>query len=60
MTDLPTDYRALILGSIAGNPAGDICVRCDGTAWVLCPDPILGDYVDVPCPLCAAHLRAVR
>lgn len=60
MTGLPTDYRAIILGSIGGDPDADICVRCDGTGWVMVPDPILGDWLDVPCPLCAPSLRAVR
>lgn len=59
MTVLPSDYRALILGSIAGDPAADICVRCNGTGWVFVPDPILGDYLDAPCPLCAQPLRAL-
>lgn len=49
---LPTDYRALILGVLAGDPTSDICVRCDGTGWTLAPDPVLGDWTDIPCPLC--------
>lgn len=58
MTVLPSDFRVLILSSIAGDPAADICVRCSGTGWILAPDPIIGDYLDVPCPLCCA-LRIV-
>lgn len=60
MTSLPSDFRVLILGAIAGDPDADICVRCDGTGWILSPDPILGDYIDVPCHLCGPNLRVVR
>lgn len=59
MTVLPTDHRVVILASIAGDPDADICVRCDGHAWIAIPDPLLGDWIDVPCPLCGP-LRLIR